>query len=272
MLKAICGCAKKNKDVDNEDTKNTNVKKEPDGHSKKHAHTHEENGDENIDKRGKSHSSDKKHEHHEKDKHSVKKSISHEDSNSKHTHHSGKQTSKEEKHSKDEKHVNDEKHSKDEKHTEEKHRKEDKDEKHRKSSAKPRSSTKEKPAKKEAKGGKGGKAGKRKKKKGLNEPVRVDVSKPLIWPSTPEVLLEYHKNKPFMTKNEEWSMVELNEYECMVENMEIITIIGKHSKFFEIDPDELWEMFFEQCDDLPTYDDIINWDVWQEFRDNNFPC
>jgi hypothetical protein len=66
--------------------------------------------------------------------------------------------------------------------------------------------------------------------------------------------------------------VELNEFECLVESMDIIKIIAKHSKFFEIDPDELWEEFFEFMEEVPSYDEIINYDVWQEFRDKKYPC
>ncbi len=107
----------------------------------------------------------------------------------------------------------------------------------------------------------------RKKHKG---PVNVDTSKPLEWPSTPEMILEYHKQKSFLTANEEWFIVELNEFECMVDNMDILKLIAKHTKFLEIEPPELIEEFFNFVEELPTYDEIINYDVWQEFTLRNY--
>jgi len=86
------------------------------------------------------------------------------------------------------------------------------------------------------------------------------------------MILAHHKKKPFLNKNEEWLLVELNEFECLVESVDIIKTIAKHSKFFEVEPDELWEEFFEFVEEMPTYDDIINFDVWQEFRDEKYPC
>jgi len=102
--------------------------------------------------------------------------------------------------------------------------------------------------------------------------VQVDTSKPLEYPATPEMIYEYHRRRPFLDKNEEWLIMELNEYECLVDSLEVIKIIAKHSKFFEVEPDELWEEFFEFMEDVPSYDEIINYDVWQEFRDNKYPC
>jgi len=114
---------------------------------------------------------------------------------------------------------------------------------------------------------KGGKH--RRQKKGQ---IKVDLSKPLSWPAEPELVLEYHKNKSFLTPNEEWMLVELNEFECLVDNKEILTIMARHSKYTEMDPPEYLEEFFEFVDDIPTYDEIINYDVWQEFRDIKYPC
>ena len=99
----------------------------------------------------------------------------------------------------------------------------------------------------------------------------VDTSAPLTYPTTPELILAYHKAQPFLDHNEEWLLVELNEYECLVDNPEVLQTIAKHSKFFEVEPDQLWEEFFEFVDDLPSYDEVINADIWQEFRDNKYP-
>ncbi|ESN98726.1 hypothetical protein HELRODRAFT_188889 [Helobdella robusta] len=101
---------------------------------------------------------------------------------------------------------------------------------------------------------------------------KVDVSKPLEFPATPETILAYHKKRPILSKNEEWLIVELNEFECLVESMDIVRTIAEHSKFFEVEPDDLWQEFFEFVEDLSSYDDIINFDVWQEFRDQKYPC
>ena len=101
---------------------------------------------------------------------------------------------------------------------------------------------------------------------------KVDISQPIIYPTTPETILEYHKAMPFLDENEEWLMVELNEYECLVDGIEIIRIIAKHSKFFEVEPDDLWEEFFQFVDDVPAYDEVINFDIWQEFRDKKYTC
>ena len=101
---------------------------------------------------------------------------------------------------------------------------------------------------------------------------KVDTTQPIVYPTTPETILEYHKAMPFLDENEEWLMVELNEYECLVDGIEIIRIIANHSKFFEVEPDELWEEFFRFVDDVPAYDEVINFDVWQEFRDKKYAC
>lgn len=118
------------------------------------------------------------------------------------------------------------------------------------------------------------KGGKSKKRKDKNKSgnVHVNTDAPIEFPCTPEIMLEYHKVKPFLTQNEEWLLVELNEFECLVDGMDIIKIIAKHSKFFEVDPDELWEEFFEYVEEMPSYDEVINYDVWQEFRDEKYPC
>lgn len=112
----------------------------------------------------------------------------------------------------------------------------------------------------------------RRRKKASLTGVQVDTTKPLEYPTTPEMIYEYHKRKPFLDKNEEWLVMELNEYECLVESLEVIKIIAKHSKFFEVEPDELWEEFFEYMEEVSSYDEMINYDVWQEFRDNKYPC
>lgn len=117
----------------------------------------------------------------------------------------------------------------------------------------------------------GKKKGRRRKKR-ITEKVHVDLTKPLDWPTTPEFVLEYHNHKNFLTKNEEWLLVELNEFECMVENEEIIKIMAKHSKFFEVDPPELLEEFFEWVDECPAYDEVINFDIWQEFTLAKYEC
>ena len=113
---------------------------------------------------------------------------------------------------------------------------------------------------------------KRRRKGRITEKVHVDLTKPLEFPTTPEFILEYHNHKNFLTKNEEWLLVELNEFECMVEDEEIIKTMAKHSKFFEVDPPELLEEFFEWVDECPAYDEVINYDIWQEFTLAKYEC
>jgi hypothetical protein len=114
----------------------------------------------------------------------------------------------------------------------------------------------------------------RKKKKSVvkGDVAPADPNQRLEFPATPELILAIHKRKPFLDKNEEWLIVELNEYECLVETLDIIKTIANHSKFFEVEPDELWEEFFEYVEEMPSYDEVINYDVWQEFRDERYPC
>jgi len=125
-----------------------------------------------------------------------------------------------------------------------------------------------------AKGAGGGGKGKNKRKKTerKSHSRKIDVSKPLEWPAEPELVLEYHKAKSFLTPNEEWFLVELNEFECLVDSQEILSIMAQHTKYTEMEPDEYLEEFFEFVDDVATYDEIINYDVWQEFRDIKYPC
>ena len=113
---------------------------------------------------------------------------------------------------------------------------------------------------------------KRKRNRKESAAAKVDADQPLDFPCTPELILEYHKQKPFLSSNEEWLLVELNEYECLVESEEMIRMIAKHSKFFEVEPDELWVEFFEFVEQVSCYDDVINYDVWQEFRDKKYLC
>ena len=136
--------------------------------------------------------------------------------------------------------------------------------------AKPKEQSKPKPSRQSSGGGK--KKGKRRRKGRITEKVHVDLTKPLDWPTTPEFILEYHNHKNFLTKNEEWLLVELNEFECMVEDEEIIKTMAKHSKFFEVDPPELLEEFFEWVDECPAYDEVINYDIWQEFTLAKYEC
>jgi hypothetical protein len=120
---------------------------------------------------------------------------------------------------------------------------------------------------------KGGKHRKRGRTGDKSAAIRnIDTSRPMEYPATPEMILAHHQAKRFLDKNEEWLLVELNEYECLVDGLDIIRTIAKHSKFFEVEPDELWEEFFEYVDEIPSYDEVINFDVWQEFRDNKYPC
>lgn len=39
-----------------------------------------------------------------------------------------------------------------------------------------------------------------------------------------------------------------------------------------MEPDELWEEFFEFVENVPSYDEIINYDVWQEFLLEKYNC
>jgi len=40
----------------------------------------------------------------------------------------------------------------------------------------------------------------------------------------------------------------------------------------QVEPDELWEEFFEFVENVPSYDEIINYDVWQEFLLEKYNC
>lgn len=80
------------------------------------------------------------------------------------------------------------------------------------------------------------------------------------------MILAYHKAKPFLDKTEEWMVMSLNEYECMLDGLGIVRTMGRHSQFFEVEPEDLCEEFFEFVEDAPSYDEIINEDIWQEFR------
>lgn len=109
------------------------------------------------------------------------------------------------------------------------------------------------------------------------EPKRLSDTPKLLpenleFPMTPEMLLEHHKQRPILDSNEEWIVVVLNEYECLIDSLEVIKSIAFHSKFYEVSPEELWEEFFEFMEEVPSYDEVINNDVWQEFRDKRYSC
>ena len=93
---------------------------------------------------------------------------------------------------------------------------------------------------------------------------------PLKFPAPPELILEHHRKFPFLTPTEEWIIIELNEYECLVDSLEVIRIAAEHSKFFEVDPFELWQEFFEFVTDCCSFDNVINEDIWEEFNDKKY--
>lgn len=80
------------------------------------------------------------------------------------------------------------------------------------------------------------------------------------------MVLAHHKAKPFLDKTEEWVVMSLIEYECMLDSLEVVKTMGKHSQFFEVEPEDLCEEFFEFVELVPSYDEVINDDIWQEFR------
>lgn len=92
----------------------------------------------------------------------------------------------------------------------------------------------------------------------------------LKFPAPPELILEHHRKFPFLTPTEEWMIIELNEYECLVDGLEVIRKAAEHSKFFEVDPFELWQEFFEFGTDCCSFDNVINEDVWEEFNDKKY--
>lgn len=98
------------------------------------------------------------------------------------------------------------------------------------------------------------------------------LKEPLDYPCVPELMLEHHKREPFLNPTEEWLLVELNEYECLIDKMQVVQLMAKHSKFFEVEPPELVEEFFLYVDMMPSYDEVINLDTWQEFRDKKYLC
>ena len=46
----------------------------------------------------------------------------------------------------------------------------------------------------------------------------------LEYPCTPELLLDAHKRKHFLDPCEEWLVLELNEYECLIDNIQIVRV------------------------------------------------
>ena len=111
------------------------------------------------------------------------------------------------------------------------------------------------------------------RKKTLTKSVSdAKMKEPLDYPCVPELMLEHHKWEPFLKPAEEWLLVELNEYECLIDNLQVVQLMAKHSKFFEVEPPELVEEFFIYVDMMPSYDEVINMDTWQEFRDKKYLC
>ena len=100
----------------------------------------------------------------------------------------------------------------------------------------------------------------------------VELMAPLEFPCTPELILEHHKRKEMLSPTEEWMLLELNEFECLIDNVNVIKMMAKHSKFFEVEPPELVEEFFLYVEDMSAYDEVLNNDVWLEFRDKKYLC
>ena len=144
--------------------------------------------------------------------------------------------------------------------------------KDRQNGQKPRTKPREEGGLTRKRGEGGGGSLKRRKEKKDKKPIHVNAGDKIDYPCTPEIILEHHKLKAFLNPTEEWLVVELGEFECLIDNMDIIKIMAKHSKFFEVEPDELVEEFFEFVDDVPSYDEVVNYDVWQEFRDKKYLC
>ena len=98
------------------------------------------------------------------------------------------------------------------------------------------------------------------------------LREPLEYPCVPELMLEHHKREPLLNPTEEWLLMELNEYECLIDSLHVVQLMAKHSKFFEVEPPELVDEFFAYVDSMPSYDEVINLDTWQEFRDVKYLC
>ncbi|KAK2175389.1 hypothetical protein NP493_732g02035 [Ridgeia piscesae] len=110
------------------------------------------------------------------------------------------------------------------------------------------------------------------KKKLAKSVSDAKLKEPIEYPCVPELMLEHHKREPFLSATEEWLLVELNEYECLIDKLQVVQLMAKHSKFFEVEPPELVEEFFLYVDMMPSYDEVINLDTWQEFRDKKYLC
>ena len=98
------------------------------------------------------------------------------------------------------------------------------------------------------------------------------LREPIEYPCVPELMLEHHKREPLLNPSEEWLLMELNEYECLIDSLHVVQLMAKHSKFFEVEPPELVDEFFAYVDTMPSYDEVINLDTWQEFRDVKYLC
>lgn len=84
--------------------------------------------------------------------------------------------------------------------------------------------------------------------------------------------MAYHKRKVIqLSPMEEKIVVELTEYECLIDSRDVLKTIAQHCKFIDVEPNDLWEEFFDYVDELSSYDEVINFDVWQEFRDEKYP-
>jgi len=96
--------------------------------------------------------------------------------------------------------------------------------------------------------------------------------RPVEYPATPETLLARHGARPFLDADELAALEELNEFECLVDGVDVIRAAAEHSRYFGVEPAKLWEEFFGYVDDVADYDEVINADVWREFVDRKYPC
>jgi len=92
------------------------------------------------------------------------------------------------------------------------------------------------------------------------------------YPATPETILARHCTRPFLNADELAAVEELNEFECLVDGVDVIRAAAQHVRYFGVDPAQIWDEFFRYVDDVPGYDEVINVEVWREFIDRKYPC
>ena len=108
-------------------------------------------------------------------------------------------------------------------------------------------------------------------RRGVRRAVENDPASAVDYPATPETILARHCACPFLDAEELAALEELNEFECLVDGVDVIHAAAQHVRYFDVDPARMWDEFFRYVDDVVGRNQVISAELWREFTDSKYP-